>query len=155
MYLEKVNDFIEENSFLNETVEQLEKDFLMEGVNFDVSKPVLNYSSLFNFTLHLIDALNEKDSQKILNLLYRIDLSEEFVQVQMKETEYSFTEMLSELIVKRELYKVVLRKNRFYLSTSYPNSLVLSFLFFGSNNLELLSVLQGFLAFFGKPKLHD
>ena len=113
MYLEKVNDSIEDNSFLNETVEQLEKDFLMVGVNFDVSKPVLNYSSLFNFTLHLIDALNEKDSQKILNLLYRIDLSEEFVQVQMKETEYSFTEMLSELIVKRELYKVVLRKNRF------------------------------------------
>ena len=36
MYLEKVNDFIEENSFLNETVEQLEKDFLMVGVNFDV-----------------------------------------------------------------------------------------------------------------------
>ena len=113
MYLEKVNDSIEENSCLNETVEQLEKDFLMAGVHFDVPKPVLNYSSLFNFTLHLIEALNEKDSQKILNLLYRIDLSEEFVQVQMKETEYSFTEMLSELIVKRELYKVVLRKNRF------------------------------------------
>ena len=113
MYLEKVNDSIEKNSFLNETVEQLEKDFLMVGVNFDVPKPVFNYSSLFNFTLHLIDALNEKDSQKILNLLYRIDLSEEFVQVQMKETEYSFTEMLSELIVKRELYKVILRKNRF------------------------------------------
>ena len=113
MYLEKVNDSIEENSFLNETVEQLEKDFLMIGVNFDVPKPILNYSSLFNFTFNLVDALNEKDSQKILNLLYRIDLSEEFVQVQMKETEYSFTEMLSELIVKRELYKVVLRKNRF------------------------------------------
>ena len=113
MYLEKVNDSIEENSFLNETVEQLEKDFLMVGVNFDVPKPVLSYFSLFNFTLHLVDDLNEKDSQKILNLLYRIDLSEEFVQVQMKETEYSFTEMLSELIVKRELYKVVLRKNRF------------------------------------------
>ena len=113
MYLEKVNDSIEENPFLNETVEQLEKDFLMVGVNFDVPKPVLSYFSLFNFTLHLVDALNEKDSQKILNLLYRIDLSEEFVQVQMKETEYSFTEMLSELIVKRELYKVILRKNKF------------------------------------------
>ena len=113
MYLEKVNDSIEKNSFLNETVEQLEKDFLMVGVSFDVPKPFLNYSSLFNFTLHLIDALNEKDSQKILDLLYRIDLSEEFVQVQMKETEYSFTEMISELIVKRELYKVILRKNKF------------------------------------------
>ena len=112
MYLEKVNDSIEENSFLNETVEQLEKDFLMVGVNFDVPKPVLSYSSLFNFTLHLIDALNEKDSQKILNLLYRIDLSEEIVKDEMQQTELSFTKMISEMIVKRELYKVIIR-NKF------------------------------------------
>ena len=110
MYLEKVNDSIEENSFLNETVEQLEKDFLMVGVNFDVPKPVLNYSSLFNFTLHLVDVLNEKDSQKILNLLYRIDLSEEIVKDEMQQTELSFTKMISEMIVKRELYKVIIRK---------------------------------------------
>ena len=110
MYLEKVNDSIEENSFLNETVEQLEKDFLMIGVNFDVPKPILNYSSLFNFTFNLVDALNEKDSQKILNLLYRIDLSEEIVKNEMQQTELSFTKMLSEMIVKRELYKVIIRK---------------------------------------------
>ena len=112
MYLEKVNDFIEENSFLNETVEQLEKDFLMVGVNFDVPKPVLSYSSLFNFTIHLVDALQEKDSQKILNLLYRIDLSEEIVKDEMQQTELSFTKMISEMIVKRELYKVIIR-NKF------------------------------------------
>ena len=110
MYLEKVNDSIEENSFLNETIGQLEKDFLMAGLNFDVPKPVLSYSSLFNFTLHLIDALNEKDSQKILNLLYRIDLSEEIVKDEMQQTELSFTKMISEMIVKRELYKVIIRK---------------------------------------------
>jgi len=110
MYLEKVNDFIKENSFLNETAEQLEKDFLMIGVNFDVPKPILNYSSLFNFTFNLVDALNEKDSQKILNLLYRIDLSEEIVKNEMQQTELSFTKMLSEMIVKRELYKVIIRK---------------------------------------------
>jgi len=110
MYLEKVNDFIKENSFLNETVEQLEKDFLMIGVNFDVPKPILNYSSLFNFTFNLVDALNEKDSQKILNLLYRIDLSEEIVKTEMQKTDFNFSKMLSEMIVKRELYKVIIRK---------------------------------------------
>ena len=110
MYLEEVNDSIEENSFLNETVEQLEKDFLMIGVNFDVPKPILNYSSLFNFTFNLVDALNEKDSQKILNLLYRIDLSEEIVKNEMEQTDFNFSKMLSEMIVKRELYKVIIRK---------------------------------------------
>tara|TARA_B110000003_G_C16615916_1_gene521284 strand:- start:1352 stop:1708 length:357 start_codon:yes stop_codon:yes gene_type:complete len=108
MYLEEVNNSIEKNSFLNETVEQLEKDFLMVGVNFDVPKPVLSYSSLFNFTIHLVDVLHEKDSQKILNLLYRIDLSEEVVKNEMKQTDLSFTEMISEMIVKRELKKVIM-----------------------------------------------
>ena len=108
MYLEEVNNSIEKNSFLNETVEQLEKDFLMVGVNFDVPKPVLSYSSLFNFTIHLVDALQAKDSQKILNLLYRIDLSEEIVKNAMKQTDLSFTEMISEMIVKRELKKVIM-----------------------------------------------
>ncbi|MBT4217769.1 MAG: hypothetical protein HOE25_04275 [Flavobacteriales bacterium] len=108
MYLEEINNSIEKNSFLNETVEQLEKDFLMVGVNFDVPKPVLSYSSLFNFTIHLVDALQEKDSQKILNLLYRIDLSEEVVKNEMKQTDLSFTEMISEMIVKRELKKVIM-----------------------------------------------
>ena len=108
MYLEEINNSIEKNSFLNETVEQLEKDFLMIGVNFDVPTPVLSYSSLFNFTIHLVDSLLEKDSQKILNLLYRIDLSEEIVKNEMKQTDLSFTEMISEMIVKRELKKVIM-----------------------------------------------
>ena len=110
MYLLKVNDSIGENSFLNETVEQLEKDFLMIGVNFDIPKPVLCYSSLFNFTFNLVDALNVKDSKKILNLLYRIDLSETIVKKEMKQTDSPFSKMLSEMIVKRELYKVIILK---------------------------------------------
>ena len=111
MYLSKLNYSIEANSFLNATVEQLEKDCLMIGVNFDIPKPVLCYSSLFNFTFNLVDALNLQDSQKILNLLYQIDLSEEIVKKEMKKTDSPFSKMLSEMIVKRELYKVIIRKN--------------------------------------------
>lgn len=111
MSLLKVKQFIEDNVFLNETVEQLEKDFLMIGVNFDIPKPVLCYSSLFNFTFNLVDELNKKDSLKMLNLLYRIDLPEEIVKKEMKKTDSPFSKMLSEMIVKRELYKVIIRKN--------------------------------------------
>ncbi len=101
---------IKANQYLNETVTQLEKDFLMIGVNFDISKPVKDYRQLFEFTNHLVNALNEKDPTRILNLLYRIDLPEEKVQSEMQNSQLSFSEMLSELIVKRELFKVVLRK---------------------------------------------
>ena len=110
MDLVSVQSKIKANQYLSETVVELEKDFLMIGVNFDIQKPVADYKTLFSFTYNLVNSLNEKEPKQILNLLYRIDLSEEMVQKQMQETALSFTEMLSELIVKRELYKVVLRE---------------------------------------------
>ena len=111
MDLVSVQSKIKANQYLSETVVQLEKDFLMIGVNFDIQKPVTDYKALFTFTNNLVNSLNNQDPKRILNLLYRIDLSEEIVQKQMKETDLTFTEMLSELIVKREIYKIIVRKN--------------------------------------------
>ena len=115
MDLISVNAQIKANQYLAETLAQLEKDFLMIGVNFDIQKPVADYKTLFSFTYNLVNSLNEQNPKLLLNLLYRIDLSEEMVQKQMQETSLSFSEILSELIVKRELYKVLLRKK-----ISYP-----------------------------------
>ena len=114
MDLISVNAQIKANQYLAETLAQLEKDFLMIGVNFDIEKPIVEYKTLFAFTNNLVNSLNEQNPKLLLNLLYRIDLSEEMVQEQMQETSLSFSEMLSELIVKRELYKVVLKNKIFY-----------------------------------------
>ena len=100
---------IKSNMFLEETILQLEKDFLMIGVHFDFEKPISTFKEVFTFTFHLIEALSQQDSRKILNLLYRIDLSEEIVKSEMQNTSLSFTEMLSKMIVKRELKKVILK----------------------------------------------
>ena len=110
MDLVSVQSHIKANQYLSETVLQLEKDFLMIGVNFDIQKPVTDYKTLFAFTYNLVNAINERNPQFILNLLYRIDLQEGKVQEEMQKTKLSFSQMLSELIVKRELYKVVLRE---------------------------------------------
>jgi hypothetical protein len=110
MNLTEVNKSIQNNLFLQETAQQLEKDFLMIGINFDIDTPVSDYKHLFSFTYHLVNALNEQNPQKVLNLIYRIDLAEKKVQEEMQKTQLSFTEMLSEMIVKREIYKVILRK---------------------------------------------
>ena len=87
--------------------------FLMIGVNFDIEKPVKDYKKLFSFTNNLVNTINEKDPKLILNLLYRIDLIEEKIKSQIQKTKLSFSVMLSEMIVKRELYKVILRRNYF------------------------------------------
>jgi len=109
MDLTAVNAKIQSNQFLNETTTQLEKDFLTVGVNFDIDKPVKDYKQLFSFTTNLVNALNEQDSKRIINLLYRIDLSEEKVQAEMQNTQHTFSELLAELIVKRELQKVIIK----------------------------------------------
>lgn len=111
MDLVSVDSSIQNQDFLKETTLQLEKDFLMVGVNFDIEKPVESYKYLFSFTFNLINSLNEREPKILLNLLYRIDLDEEKVKLEMNKTELSFTEMLSKMIVKRELYKVIIRKN--------------------------------------------
>ena len=107
MDLVSVDSSIQNQNFLKETTSQLEKDFLMVGVNFDIEKPVESYKDLFSFTFNLINSLNERDPKRLLNLLYRIDLDEEKVKVEMNKTELSFTEMLSAMIVKRALKKVI------------------------------------------------
>tara|TARA_B100000795_G_C22684476_1_gene393100 strand:- start:284 stop:640 length:357 start_codon:yes stop_codon:yes gene_type:complete len=109
MDLATVNAKIQSNQFLNETTTQLEKDFLSVGVNFDIDKPVQDYKHLFSFTSLLVNALNEQDPKRIINLLYRIDLSEEKVQDEMKISTLTFSELLAELIVKRELQKVIIK----------------------------------------------
>ena len=109
MDLATIDAEIKTNHFLNETTTQLEKDFLSIGVNFDIDKPVQDYKQLFSFTSHLVNALNEQDPKRIINLLYRIDLSEEKVQDEMKISTLTFSELLAELIVKRELQKVIIK----------------------------------------------
>ncbi len=69
MYLIVVDDKIQANKLLNETATQLEKDFLTLGIDFDITKPVKNYTQLFSFTADLVNSLNEQDPKRIINLL--------------------------------------------------------------------------------------
>ena len=51
----------------------------------------------------------EKDFTKILNFLYRIDLFEESERLEIQNISLSFTDILSNMIVKRELKKLILK----------------------------------------------
>ena len=92
--------------YVGNSMTDLDKKF---GIQRVIDTPVSDYKYLFSFTYHLVNALNEQNPQKVLNLIYRIDLAEEKVQEEMQKTQLSFTEMLSEMIVKRELKKVLIK----------------------------------------------
>ena len=68
------------------------------------------YVELFDQIRPIIDHLQQSDQQKLLGMLYRIDLDEDQVSLVLKQngTE-AFPDALTDLILKRELQKVVLR----------------------------------------------
>ncbi|HPQ07794.1 MAG TPA: hypothetical protein PK995_01040 [Bacteroidia bacterium] len=97
------------NSFCN----QLKKDASMTGVELE--------DDLFNapFTLsEMINRLHQKVQQiiatnsgieKIQSWLYRVDVSESSIRNNISGNTKSYSEIVSEFIVKRTLQKVVLR----------------------------------------------
>jgi len=57
----------------------------------------------------LVNILNEQDTKRILNLLYRIYFPEEKVQSEMKISSLTFAKLLAELIAKRKLQKMIMK----------------------------------------------
>ncbi|MFB0924148.1 MAG: hypothetical protein QMB65_02510, partial [Vicingaceae bacterium] len=65
---------------------------------------------LYNQILPLIDELLNDDYPKLMAMLYRIDLDEEFLNRKLKENSQADTdEVITDLILKRELQKVIIR----------------------------------------------
>ncbi len=97
--------------WVQETSDQLIKDFTMLDIPLEF-KPLANqpYIELFNQAKEKIGELFEKDYHGFLNLLYRVDLSEEDLhRVVTHSVPPQLYEDITELLLKREFMKVVLR----------------------------------------------
>ena len=100
-----------EEKFVLLTAEQVRKDFAMFGMEVQFSGNVnFVYTELFNQLLVFIDKLLSEDSEKLMSLLYQIDLSEK--ELSKKEPNIDFEtipEIITHKILERELKKVLLR----------------------------------------------
>lgn len=99
---------IQQKELLVDLIEQLNKDFTMVGLDFDVSKestPEVVVRYLETYILELI----KKDFSSYVNLLYRIDIPEK----QVKEIEDIDIKIISKkiaiLILRKEWQKVFFR----------------------------------------------
>ncbi len=93
-------------------IAQLIKDF--SSANFDSDFITQLKPDVQEIQFAIIDQLEkvEKISKtKLRNLLYRIDISEkQILKLSKNKTENSFNEILSELIIKRVLQKVIFKE---------------------------------------------
>ncbi len=99
------------NDLIIETGRQIQKDFGEFNLEINFSgKAELFYTELFDQMRVKVEELISYNMSSFLHLLYRIDISEAQISLyerEMSEVEYS--EMITELIIHRELKKVVTR----------------------------------------------
>jgi len=103
-----IQPYLTDIGMLNQTVEQIKKDFsfFSLAVHFSGNKDTA-YQELCDQILPLIRELMDKDHQKLLSLLYRVDINEKELGLTNKQ---EAPQHLTGLIIKRCLQKVVLRK---------------------------------------------
>jgi hypothetical protein len=110
--LSELSPYYNRTDLLEKVVEQIKKDF--NWFNFEITftnKEESAYLELFHQILPLVDELLNDNYPKLLAMLYRIDIDEDFLNKRLKESEQVDTdEVITDLIIKRELQKVIIRE---------------------------------------------
>ncbi len=108
-----ITPYFNKLEYINATAQQIIKDFDLFGVELCFSgNPENAYNELLYQISPAIAHLIESDYKKLLNLLYRIDVNESKISSIVNDsTVGSLSEAIAELVIKRELQKVVIRRH--------------------------------------------
>ena len=100
-----------EEKFVLLTAEQVRKDFAMFGMEVNFSGDInFAYEELFQQLRVHIEELLSTDSEKLMSLLYQIDLSEkELAKVDPGIQFETVPELITHKVLERELKKVLIR----------------------------------------------
>ena len=104
--------YINRLDLIKDTANQVIKDFDMFGLEIKFSGNAYNaYEELFEQIQPHIDKLINSNQPKFLGILYRIDISEEQIKKAVHDNlSEPFSHIITDLVIKRELQKVVIRK---------------------------------------------
>lgn len=103
--------YLTDRSLLEKTLAQAEKDFLSSGIELKLRHENISFESTCKLLQHKLEEILRAQAGVLNNLLYRIDLPESKVRsLQLIENEKPYELLLAELIIKRELQKVVIRE---------------------------------------------
>lgn len=96
---------------IRQTVEQVKKDFTMFGMDVEFTGNTdMAYSELFQQLVATVAHLLEIDPHRLSALLYQVDLGEnKIMESSVLHSDWSLPEVITELIIHRELKKVLIR----------------------------------------------
>jgi hypothetical protein len=96
---------------IRQTVEQVKKDFTMFGMDLEFTGNTdLAYDEMFYQLGTQVSRLLEIDPHRLSALLYQVDLGEnKIMESSTLHPEWSLPEVITELVIHRELKKVLIR----------------------------------------------
>ena len=108
-----ISKYFNRLDLIKDTANQIIKDFDMFNLEIKFSGNTYNaYEGLFEQIEPHINQLISSNQQKFMGILYRIDLNDEHIKKAVNENlSESFSAIVSDLIIKRELQKVVIREH--------------------------------------------
>ncbi len=112
MNYDNLSQYFNRIDLIKDTANQIIKDFDMFGLEIKFSGNAYNaYEELFEQMEPKINQLINTNQSKFMSVLYRIDLSDVQINKAINEnSSETFSAIISDLIIKRELQKVVIRK---------------------------------------------
>lgn len=110
--------FLNRADIIQETAEQIMKDFGMFGIEISFSGQVENaYNELHEQLINQISVYLDKDYGLLMSVLYQVDITEyEIAKATRELPHYNDLEILAHQVIFRDLKKVLFR--RYYKSQS-------------------------------------
>lgn len=107
-----VSSFLIQADIVQETAEQIMKDFGMFGVEITFSGNIENaYNELHQQLIHQISVLIERNYELLLSVLYQVDITErEIARAEQELPHYNHVEIVAHQVIARDLKKVLLRR---------------------------------------------
>ncbi len=104
--LEELNNFLVDTSLRKKVLQQIDKDFLQLNLEIDI-----HGTEVIRQMQQEVEKLLHNDSQRLMNLLYRIDISEKKIRdLHNNKPSMPERDVITFLIIQRELQKVIFRE---------------------------------------------
>ncbi len=113
--------FLNKAEIVQETANQIMKDFGMFGIEINFSGNIENaYHELHEQLINQISVYLDRDYSRLMSVLYQVDITEKEIAKAARELpHYNDLEVLAHQVIFRDLKKVLFRK--YYSSPSSEN----------------------------------
>lgn len=107
-----IASYLNKEDIIQETAEQIMKDFGMFGIEITFSGNVENaYHELHEQLINQISVYLDKDYSRLMAVLYQVDITEREIAKAARELpHYSDLEVLAHQVIFRDLKKVLFRR---------------------------------------------